>query len=298
MSNFLLIKKYDPEDVKFQPVVDMGFGLFEFTTINRLYTDTVELELIGWKYEEEHLTGVNDDPFALTLDQFLSLPLDKAERMQEKAYDLCKSRLHDAWKKGLRQVVVCDNNIIYSTPSREDISNDLVERLAKQHSKACYVFSAPDMAEEGCVWTHVNDIDFYPTLCVYVGSEDSSDSDLIEKTPPIAADFDTGNPYMCTFDANQFTGSLASFSPLEMRRGVHLGAIYTYFEKTARICVQDENGVPHSTVRNVRLMRNWRGSALLQASPNRVGFVGRDLQRELGIKLQLDPLNRSTRILN
>jgi hypothetical protein len=298
MSNFSLIRKYEEESVTYQPVVDEGFGLFDFATSSRLSTNIVELTLVGWEYQEEDLAGVNDDPFALTLDEFLNLPLDKAERMQEKAYDLCKSLLQDAWKKGLRQVVICDKKIIYSTVSREDISNDLVERLAKQHNKACYVFSAPDMVEECCVWTQVDHNDFYPTLCVYVGSEDSSDSDLIEKTLPIAADFDTGNPYMCIFNANQFTGSLTSFTPLEMRRGVHLGAIYTYFEKTARICVQDENGVIHSTVRNVRFMRGWRGSALLQASPNRLGFVGRDLQRDLGIKLELDPSKKTTRILN
>lgn len=149
MSNFSLSQKYDEETVTYQPVVDEGFGLFDFA--NSLSNNIPEFTLVGWKYQEEDLADNNDDPFALTFDQFLNLHLDQAVKMQKKAYDLCKDVLFDAWKKGFRQVVICDKKIIYRNTSNEDISTEIVEQLAKQHNKACYVFSSPDMVEECCV---------------------------------------------------------------------------------------------------------------------------------------------------
>lgn len=262
------------------------------TTITNI-TDTTQIDLVGWKYQD-----IVDDPFALTLDEFLKLSLKEAREMQKKAFDLCKRLIEESWKKGARQVVVCDRRIIYETTSNDDIPNELVEQLAKKHNKACYVFSAPDMVEDMCIWTGIDDHDSYPTICLYIGSEETSDSELVEKTSPIQTDFDTGNPYYRVFDANRFTEPLITFTALQMRQGTHLGVNYTYFQKKVKICVKDENGNIHSIVRNIRLVRDWSGSALLQASPNRIGYVGRDIQRDLGIKLELDPSKKMTRILN
>jgi hypothetical protein len=239
----------------------------------------VEFTLVGWEYQEEDLGCINDDPFALTFDEFLSLPLKKAEKLQKKAYEICKSQLQDAWKRGLRQVVViCDKKIIYNNTSSQDISSEIVEKLVKQYNKACYVFSSPDMVEEYCVWTQIDDYDFYPTICMHVGAENMEDSDLIKKTLlPIHVDFDTGNPYYRIFDANQFTGSLTSFTAFEMALGKHLGANYTYFQKKVKIGINSDSGNTRSIVRKVRMVRDWQGSAMLQASPKRKGYVGRDI---------------------
>ena len=258
--------------------------------LERVLSSTIKL--IGLDYEPA------SKPFDLTLNEFLKLPLDVAQEVYTKAFGLSKSMLSEAWKKGIKQVIVCDKKIVHESKSNEDIPSELVGQLAKQYNKACYVFSSPDVVEECCSWTQIDDHDSYPTICMHVGSENLSDSDLIDKTTPIATDFDTGNPYYRVFDANQFSGPLASFTALEMAHGTHLGLNYTYFQKKVKIGVKDETGAIHSIVRKVRLIRDWQGSAYLLTSPKRVGFVGRDVLRDLRVKLELDPLKKITRILN
>lgn len=256
------------------------------TTFN--ITNTVSL--IGWRYKE-----MKYDPFDLTLNDFLRLSLDDATEMQKRAFELSKNLLEETWKKGIRQAVICDKKIIHETKNLDDIPNEFVEKLARSKNKACYVFSSPDLVED-CIWTGINDHDFYPTICLHVGTEDSNESDLIN-TPCILADFDTGNPYYRVFDANKFTEPITTFSALEMRQGIHLERNYTYFQKKVKICVKDENGEIHSITRNVRMVRDWNGCALLLASPNREAYVGRDVLRDLNVKLELDPSKRTTRIL-
>ena len=97
--------------------------------------------LLGWKYE------IVSDPFSLTLNEFLSLTLEKAQEMHSEAYKQCKRLLEEAWKKGIKQVIICNKEIIYESKETYDIANEIVEQLAKQHNKACYAFSSPDMVE-------------------------------------------------------------------------------------------------------------------------------------------------------
>lgn len=292
MSNFSLMEKYEEQGMTYQPVVE-GFGLLDIESSTRPSVNAEQFTLVGWEYQQDDL-----DPFAITLDQFLSLPLEEAEKLQKKAYEICRSHLQDAWKKGVRQVVICDNKIIYGNTSSEDISTEIVEKLAREYNKACYVFSSPDMVEEYCVWTQIDDHDFYPTICMHLGAEDMEDSDLIKSTSAINVDFDTGNPNYRIFDANQFTETLTSFTALEMAFGKHLGVNYTYFQKKVKIGIKGDTGNTRSIVRKVRMVKDWQGSALLQTSPKRKGYVGRDIIRDLAIKLELDPSNRTTRILN
>jgi hypothetical protein len=166
--------------------------------------------------------------------------------------------------------------------------------LAKKYNKACYVFSTSEMVEESA-WTPINEDDDYPTIGIYCGAVDSEESEIVKNFPVINADFDTGNPVYKVFDANQLPESVASFLP-PLRHDTHLGRHYPYYQKTVKLCVEDSEGKIHSVVRDIRLVKDWTGSALLQVSPNRVGFVGRDLVRDLKIKVELDPVRKTTQI--
>ena len=240
---------------------------------------------------------VTKDPFNLSFDEFTSLSLEEASDLLTQVYELCKNLLREAWKKGARQVVICKGEIVYESEKLEDISNEVIEQLGKKNNKACYVFSAPDEIEESA-WVPVTKGDYYPTINVYLGKEDSDERDIIENSSPINADLDTGNPIYKIFNAGKIIEPLTRFKPFQIRQGEHLRRRYNYFLKEAKICVMDVKRKINSKVYRVRLVTDWDGCALLQANPNRIGFVGRDILRDLGIKLELDSINNRTRILD
>ena len=252
---------------------------------------TLDIPSIAW----ELIPSKN--PFTLSFKEFVNLDLNESEELLKKVYDSFKDLLEEAWESGSRHAVICDGEIIFKTTDADDMLDDEVERLAKKYNKACYVFSAPDVIEES-VWTPIGGDDYYPTLSVYLGTEDSDEKELVKKSSPICADLDTGNPFYKVFDANQLAEPLTKFTPLQMRSGEHLGRNYTYYNKRVKMCVKDINGNINSIVCLVRLVRSWKGCALLQVSPNRTGFLGRDILRDLKIRLKIDPLEKSTQILD
>ena len=234
------------------------------------------------------------DPFSLSFLEYSRLTYMEALELHDEVYRVSSQDIEDAWERGKIQVVICDGNIIEETESIEDIPNDKIMELAKKYDKACYVFSNSEMIEESA-WTPIDEEDDYPTIGIYCGAVDSEESEIVKNSPLINADFDTGNPVYKIFDANQLHESITSFLP-PLRQDRHLGRYYPYFKKTVKLCVKDADGKIHSIVRDIRLVRDWIGSALLQVSPNRVGFVGRDLLRDLRIKIELDPIQKSTKI--
>lgn len=237
------------------------------------------------------------DPFALSFKGFVNLDLNEAEELLKKVYDSCKDLLEEAWKSGFRHAIICGGKIVYKTTDIADISDETVKRIGEERDKACYVFSAPDVVEES-VWTPISSDDFYPTLNIYLGMEDSDEKEIVENSSFICADLDTGNPFYKIFDANQLDEKLTKVTPLQMRRADHLGKPYVYYNKRVKMCVKDANGNINSIICIVRLVRDWDRCALLQTSPNRIGFVGRDIMRDLRIRLKLDPIEKTTQILD
>lgn len=246
------------------------------------------IPVISWVYPAPQ------DPFSLSFSEYSRLNYMAALELQDAVYRASSQDIEGAWKRGKIQVVICNGKIVYETESLEDIPNDKIMELAKKYDKACYVFSNSDMIEESA-WTPIDEEDDYPTIGIYCGAVDSEESEIVKNSPLINADFDTGNPGYKIFDANILHESIASFLP-PLRQARHLGRYYPYFLKTVKLCVKDSDGKIHSIVRDIRLVRDWIGSALLQVSPNRVGFVGRDLLRDFRIKIELDPTQKASKI--
>jgi len=252
---------------------------------------SIDLPFLTW----ELIPSKN--PFDLSFSEFQGLSLNESEELVKTVYELCKDLIRDAWATGYRQIVICDRKVIYKTLDDEPIAVEKIKELAKEYDKACYVFSAPDIVEES-IWTPITGDDSYPTLKLYIGLEGTDEKEIIKECSPILADLDTGNPSLKVFNANLLNQELAIFSPFEMREGEHLGCNYSYYQKHVKICVQDVNGNVRSVVCYTRMIRNWDRCALLQSSPNRTGFVGRDLLRALRIRLKIDPLKNTTQILD
>lgn len=246
------------------------------------------IKIVSWQYP------LPKDPFSLSFEEYSRLTYKEASELQDEVYRVSSQDIEGAWKRGKRQIVICNGKIVYETESLEDIPNEKIDKLARKYDKACYVFSTSEMVEESA-WTPIDKDDDYPTIGIYCGAVDSEESQIVKNSPLINADFDTGNPGYKVFDANQLSESIASFLP-PLRQDRHLGRYYPYFQKMVKLCVKDADGNIHSIVREIRLVSDWEGSALLQVSPNRVGFVGRDLVRDLKIKVELDPIRKTTQI--
>jgi len=253
--------------------------------------------LENWQFSYPKEKGYN--PFSLSLEEFRGLKSNKVKELLREVYDLCRNLLEEAWERGVQHVIICDGKVVYESRENQDISNKTVEQLLKKHNKPCYVFSAPDIVEESN-WTPVgdNDNDFYPSLHLYLGTEDTEESEIVKNTPAVCADLDTGNPYYKIFNAEQLDPTLTRFRPIHIRQGTHLGQSYTYFTERLKICVKDIMGNIKSSIYNVRIVEDWANCALLQTSPNRQGFIGRDILLDLGIKLKLDASKRITQILD
>lgn len=235
------------------------------------------------------------DPFNLTLKQFLSLSLEETGELHDRAANLSKQLLDDAWNRGVKQVVICDGKIVYETSGNEMLAA-IVKKEAKRRNKPCYAFSAAPIIEESVSsWTHVETDDYYPTLLVNLSppNEINVENNYIRTN----ADFDTGNQVAKAFDAKRIGGFLGKLSPLEREIAMHPAGRYAYFRKRAKVWVKDEAGTIHSAIRDdILLVENWQESALIAYSPDRAGFVSRDLLRILKIRIQLDPLLRVTTI--
>jgi hypothetical protein len=279
------------QDLLAPPKTEYGFGTFLSQKQTKTSKSSIDLRFLRWELMP------SKNPFDLSFEEFQGLNLNESEELVKTVYELCKDLIRDAWASGYRQVVICDRKIIYKTLEDEPITVEKIKELAKKHNKACYVFSAPDIVEES-IWTQVTGEDSYPTLKVYIGLEETSEKDIVKECKPILADLDTGNPNLKVFNANLLDQALTTFSPFELREGEHLGSSYTYYQKRTKICVEDIKGKTNSVICFVRIIRDWDRCALLQASPNRTGFVGRDLLRALRIRLKIDSLKSTTQVLD
>jgi hypothetical protein len=255
-------------------------------------TYSVDLQFLRWELVP------SKDPFDISFAEFQELSLVEIEELIKMVYETCKNIINDAWASGYLQIAICDKKIIFQTQDAKPITADFVKQLAKEHNKACYVFSAPDTVEES-VWTPVDKDDAYPTIKIYLGPKGSTEKGIINNVAPVFPDLDTGNPCYKIFDANRLHQELQKFSAFELRIGTHLGGPYSYYTKDAKICVEDIKGNINSFICTIRLVRDWSTCAVVvKTSPLRTGFVGRDLLRALRIRLKIDPLTCTTQILD
>lgn len=259
---------------------------------NSRLTGPVEVRDIVWTGVQAH------DPFSLTYSEFEQIPHEDALALQREVFRLCRNRIRAAFSQGAKEIVLCRGEVVFETDTLGELRADLVRSLARERNRACYVFSAGDPVEESG-WTEAGSRpgDVYPTIPVRLGNEAAGDSDFIREGAPIAADFDTGNPLLKVFPtAAMIPTSLAPFSPFEMRMGWHLDTAYQYAVKRARIGVELAGGAVRSMVADVRFVEDWEHSVWRRSSRNRTGFVGRDLPRDLSVRVELNPAQRSTRL--
>ena len=102
-------------------------------------------------------TGTN--PFDIPLNEFLSMDVERVRELHMEVYRRCREVIEDAFRRGMRQVVICDGKIVYETRDLIDIPPEKIRELIERHKKPCYVFVAEDFVEES-PWALIGDEDY------------------------------------------------------------------------------------------------------------------------------------------
>lgn len=250
-------------------------------------------QFYGLVRTHNEMAGRRLHPFSVPLEDFLELSPSQARRLHIRVGATFKKLLDSYWARGMKQVVLCEGEVVLATDSEEMVS-DRVAQIAAEHGKPCYSFSAPDIAEESS-WVPVSGDDYYPSIDIFLGAIDAGDEES-DRFVAVKADFDTGNKKTKLFDAEQVGYLLGNYTNLDWFEGTGPFGVYRYVPKHAKLAVLDESGARHSTSDVVYLVENWNGSNVRKFSPNRRGFVGRDLLRGFVVKVELDPLSRTTKV--
>jgi len=82
-----------------------------------------------------------DDPFSISLADYLNIDYAKFVELQSEVSRRCKGLLEAAWKNGKRQIIICGGKVVYETDDNKDVSNEMVNKLADKYKKPCYVFT-------------------------------------------------------------------------------------------------------------------------------------------------------------
>ena len=228
------------------------------------------------------------DPFNITMEKFKSLTFDEYVQLASRAYELCKGKVIEIFKKSSAQhIVISNGEIIYSSKEIAGIPSNIINKITKKSGKPCYIFSREDMVEE-VAWIKTNG-DHYPTIELYIGPLKLENFKVVKLGRKVTADFDTGNPYYIFLDEKLCEKIVPGATLQEFHRGIHFGSPYWYFVRKIKICIKDIKDKLASKILLVRLVKNWKKSPLILANPNREGFVGRNLMFEFNFKVTLNP---------
>ena len=124
-----------------------------------------------------------------------------------------------------------------------------------------------------------------------------TEDEIIKDSPPIITDFDTGNASLKCFSSAIINPLIVEGEKIHRHRS-HLGHEYWCFLRHIKLCIKDINQKINSKNYDILLVFEWeKDCALLRASPNRLGLIGRDVTHDLGVFLLLDSRNEQTQVL-
>ena len=290
-----LMYKKDIIKERFEKMVEIfrnyNTPLDAIPTLFRKSHENYDQSLVTWE------TLPPKDPFSMSLSEYLSTDLQEAKGLIKQVYEIIKEELDIAWSEGYRNVIISNGKIVYKDKELKDISSKRVEEISKELNKACFVFSAPDIIEE-LPWSKTDyPDDYYPTIGVYLGKPDEDEDKIVDTSPLLKPDFDTGNPTTKAFDENQIDVSLRKYTHYDLGYNYFLGKRYDFFRKDIKMCVKDDNGKIISKNYTVRIVDNWDECSFKEnGNVNRTGFIGRDIMLDMGLIIELDPITKNTRI--
>ncbi|HID90561.1 TPA: hypothetical protein EYP44_01210 [Candidatus Bathyarchaeota archaeon] len=213
------------------------------------------------------------------------------DRLVEEHGELIREQL----RGGSRYVILCDGKVVRT--SSNEPSDEEVRDLEARYGKVCYVLTEDPIEE--APWSPVGNGDYYPTIGVLVGGVEWREGDVFDRGLRINPDFDTGNPDVAAFSAEE----LDPIQPMRgriLRRAFHLGRHYDYYLVPLRIGVIDAAGARRCVRKACRAVLSWaepERNPFLLANPSRRGFVGRDLMLTFPLRIVLSGRDKESSVL-
>lgn len=121
----------------------------------------------------------NINPFEISLDMHHSLSNKEYRLVMKRLYELYGNWIKEKFKQTkAAALVLCDGKVVYAADNEYEPEDRVIDELEKQFKKPCYVIVRPPLIEEIASWSPLGGEDFYPTIDIYLGQSDWSDSKL------------------------------------------------------------------------------------------------------------------------
>lgn len=264
-------------------------------------TDTV-------KRQDNNLEkGVEVNPFDISLEEFMAMPLLKKDQMVDIAEKKVQNVIDRAFAEGKIWVLFCGVHKTYraSATKREEIMSDkqIMSYASKQGRPAFHFFKPKDVEDIGS-WSgcgKTEELDYYPTITVHIG----------EKRLDIH--FDTGSPI--TFFSYEELVELGAIMPTHnFGKSKRLGKMYRCIELNIDAILECQEKGQKKIVHLIgEGVRNWKDGPFRRLCsedcsrypqvnnekprlcPERKGLIGRNLlTTNEDIRLVLDGNKRKT----
>ncbi len=236
---------------------------------------------------EENLKIKN--PFHMTFEEFLAHDDNTSEQIKLNAWRMKKDWFFQESKKyNWKWLIYCGDqilkasNVVSQFPSENEIEN-----FGKEYNKIPFLFVAPptieEIGENESISKERNQVfDFYPTLPLTIHC---SDDDIID----FVGDFDTGsNNTICSSDII----SVSRLNPI--LESSHLNNSYKYSVKLVKLILKNQKAKRITHNLPIYIVLNWEKSPFVQLNPNRVALIGRDILRNIEMKVVIDTVKKKT----
>lgn len=252
--------------------------------------------------DESDCLPLDDDEDGLThmdFATFLALPPQRRDelalRLQDRNWDAIQGTLE---RNGWEWMIWLDSRIVRTSHSLENYPTiEDIMTLGNEMGNPPLVFVRNPVIEE-VAWTSLSHDDWYPTLPIHVGEPSWDDTQLIASGLHLISDFDTGtSTQLINADVLAPSGWISTaFDPRTVIRARHLLREYVYVVRDLRIGIASEAGTMRSGILSFRCVSDWQQSPLVSVNSQRQALVGRGVLLRLGLLVELNGANRSTRV--
>lgn len=119
-------------------------------------------------------------PFDIKYNDFIKLNITEIKEYYKEVKLKFKEKIEKEWRDGIKQIVICKNEIVYTTKEINPIDNKKIKEISEKYDSACYVFNAPLFVEESS-WSDCFEDAPYPTIELYIGSSESELDEILKK---------------------------------------------------------------------------------------------------------------------
>lgn len=242
--------------------------------------------------------------FKLTFDEFMKLSSEDQKNWRHRILISKRDWLNKQLiRNNAEWLLILGGRIERISPTLDNFpSKNDVYQLAKDKNFAPFIYVKDPQIEESTNlknksnWSLLNNRDFYPSIKIYIGLEDTSIEELINPKNEIITDFDTGSPVIVIDQGELKKRDIPVENEFEVAN-IHLGKTYDFPLPQINIGVKTSHNSHKSRSFRVRSVSDWKSSPFCIINPNRKGLVGRNLLIDLNLHILLKGDEKVTQII-